>query len=99
MASRTPAKKAAAAPSDADPAVSPADVDPTPDVEATASQTEAGGHTYVLEYDGVDDGPVTFSRGDESETFDVSGGRITTTKERAEWLLRYTAARPVAEKE
>lgn len=98
---RTAKKAAAAPPTPEEPAVSPSSVDTgtgtAPAPEATT--TDAGGHTYVLAYDGVDDGPVTFSRGDESYDFDVKDSRITTTKERAEWLVNYTAARPVAEKE
>lgn len=89
MASRTTAKKAAAAPPEGG-------GDPAADLEPTT--TDAGGSSYVLAYDG-EDGPVTFSRGDDSHTFEVSEGRISTTKDRAAWLVRYTAARPVAEKE
>lgn len=99
MASRSTASKAPAA---EDPAVSPSDLEPTvgdPAGDLEATPTGSGGSSYVMQFDGVDDGPVTFSRGDESYTFDVKDGRISTTKERATWLARYTAASPVAEKE
>lgn len=39
---------------------------------------------------GLEDGPVTFSRpGVESMSFQVKDGKISTTKERHEWLLTH----------
>ena len=68
--------------------------------EPEATTTDAGGTTHRVAIGRDYTGDVTFTRpGVEEQTFTAEAGVISTTKERAAWLLRYTAAQPVAEKE
>jgi hypothetical protein len=64
----------------------------------TPEVTSTGGKFVVSV--AADDGEVTFTRpGVEEFTFTVADGKISTTKERAEWLVNYAGANPVPEKE
>lgn len=70
---------------------------PTGDGAAVAPiEVERVDGKYAVTVAGIPDGPVTFGRpGVESLDFEVAGGTISTTKERAAWLVQYAAAEPV----
>lgn len=69
---------------------------PTPDDDAATATTPEDALVGVTA--GLPDGEVTFTRpGIEAMTFNVKDGKISTTKERQDWLLRHVAGTSAAE--